>query len=323
MNEILLTVIIPCFNSWNRMKRCIEFFENHLPKNGEVIFIDDCSSDGTYDNLSKICHDKNNWKVFRNEINSGPGISRNVGIQNSQGKYITFLDSDDWFEDSFFEEVIPLLEKNVDCVLYDYMNTDGKGWSQYSSIMFCKNHGEELSPQKAFVLVKGATCGKIFRRQIALDHDLRFLPDRICEDIPFTKCMISYCEKIEYIRKPLYCYYQHSNSLMHSDVRFKKNYSQIGFDYISQKVNDGFEKELEAVYAIECLSSAAVTSVRNQKRYEWKKSVQTLENRYPLYMNNAYLKFLSSRKKVVLKLINKHNYYALKIYVLLKDKVRK
>lgn len=323
MNEWLLSIIVPCYNSWNKMGHCIDFLEKNLPQDCEAIFVDDCSSDGTYENLLDLCQQKHNWKIFKNKTNSGPGVSRNVGIENSNSKYIAFLDADDWFAESYFDDIVPLLKKNIDCILYDYTNTDGNGWHQNCSILFCKNEVVELDIKKAFVFVKGATLGKAFRRQIAIDHKIRFLPDRIGEDIPFTKCMISYCESIKYIQKPLYVYYQHPNSLMHSNVRFQKNYSRKGFEYIAQKAKNGFEKELEAVYAIECLSSEAVTSVRNKKYFEWKGNTMKLEAVYPLYMENTYLKYLSARKKVILRLIKGHLYFALKMYVFLKDKVRR
>lgn len=323
MNEQLLSIIVPCYNSWNKMKRCIDFLENNLPQDCDAIFVDDCSSDETYENLLDLCRQKHNWKIFKNKINSGPGVARNVGIENSNSKYITFLDADDWFANSYFDDIVPLLKNNIDCVLYDYTSTNEKGWHQNCSILFCKDTNVVRDIKKAFVFVKGATFGKVFRRQIAIDYKISFPPEYIGEDIAFTKCMISYCKSIKYIQKPLYFYNQHQGSLTHNNLRFQKSNPWKRFKYIAQNANKEFEKELEAIFAIECLSSEAITSVRSKKHFEWKDNIIKLETVYPLYMKNIYLKYLSVRKKVVLWLIKNHSYFALKIYTFLEDKVRR
>ena len=97
MQEVYFSVIIPCFNSATYINRCINSLNKQKFKNFEAIFIDDCSNDETYKILKDYENLNNNFKVLQTNENSGPATARNLGISVARGKYICFLDSDDWW----------------------------------------------------------------------------------------------------------------------------------------------------------------------------------------------------------------------------------
>ena len=97
MNEELISIIVPVYNVEEYLKECIDSIINQTYKRIEIILVDD----GSTDKSGKICDDyakiDKRIKVVHKE-NGGLSDARNVGISVSSGKYIAFVDSDDWVE---------------------------------------------------------------------------------------------------------------------------------------------------------------------------------------------------------------------------------
>lgn len=88
------------------MQRCLASLEKQIFADFEVIFIDDCSTDNTYDFLRTFCEQtKLNTHLIRMEKNGGPGKAREAGVLAAKGAYVTFMDSDDWYEKCFLENI--------------------------------------------------------------------------------------------------------------------------------------------------------------------------------------------------------------------------
>lgn len=109
------SVIIPCFNASSTIYRCLISVENQSHKPSEIIIIDDASDDFK-DTLKIINHFKNKMpiKLIRNKINRNGAFSRNVGIDQSFGDYLAFLDSDDTWENDRLESAKNLIEQLPD-----------------------------------------------------------------------------------------------------------------------------------------------------------------------------------------------------------------
>ena len=74
-------------------------------RNFEVICVDDCSTDDSMEHLNKLTRNNSQFKIIKNEVNSGASVSRNKAIDICQGKYICFLDADDCFRSDAFEKL--------------------------------------------------------------------------------------------------------------------------------------------------------------------------------------------------------------------------
>lgn len=102
-----VSVIIPCYNAAAYIDRCFKALENQTYKDFDVIVVDDCSTDNSIEIIEKYrATSKLTITIMKNDINSGPAASRNKGIRKSTAEYITFCDSDDWYEKRFpFKDV--------------------------------------------------------------------------------------------------------------------------------------------------------------------------------------------------------------------------
>jgi len=119
MNDV--AVVIPCYNSSRTIERAIHSALSQSLVSVEVIVIDDCSLDETYAVVEKLAQRENRIKLFRNNINSGPGYSRNVGIDNACSNYIAFLDADDvWFQDKLSCQFKFMQDGKLEFTYHDY-----------------------------------------------------------------------------------------------------------------------------------------------------------------------------------------------------------
>ncbi|MEZ9511769.1 glycosyltransferase [Vibrio breoganii] len=105
-NNDLVTVYIPTHNRLELLKRALASLENQTYKNIEIIVVNDGSTDGTKEYLNEITKNGQYIKAFHNDKAKGACYSRNVAIENSNGKFITGLDDDDYFLPDRVEEFI-------------------------------------------------------------------------------------------------------------------------------------------------------------------------------------------------------------------------
>ncbi|MGL5757206.1 MULTISPECIES: glycosyltransferase family 2 protein [Bacteria] len=126
--EPLVSIITPSYNSKDFIGETIESVLNQTYKNWELLIIDDCSTDDSSEVIKKYTQNDSRIKYLKNKKNSGPATSRNVGIEKAEGKYIAFLDSDDFWDKEKLKYQIEFMEKNNLLITHtDYFFTDSIG----------------------------------------------------------------------------------------------------------------------------------------------------------------------------------------------------
>ena len=105
-----VSVIIPCFNKGEYVKEAIESVINQTYKNIEIVCIDDCSTDNSYETLKELANKYENIILLRNEENKGVVYSRNTAIEKATGEYILPLDADDTIEPTYIEKAAKILD---------------------------------------------------------------------------------------------------------------------------------------------------------------------------------------------------------------------
>ena len=103
METDMISVIIPVYNTAKYVGKCIESIINQSYKNLEILIIDDASTDSSFDICKDYADTDKRIKIIRNDINIGLSGSRNIGIDISKGKYIAFVDSDDYITRKYIE----------------------------------------------------------------------------------------------------------------------------------------------------------------------------------------------------------------------------
>lgn len=116
-----ISIIVPCYNAFGTITQTIESVLAQSYSDWEMIIVDDCSTDNSADIIKSYVARDSRIKYFRTDKASGsPSLPRNIGIENSQGEYIAFLDADDiWFADKL-EKQIRFMSLNQYDLVYSY-----------------------------------------------------------------------------------------------------------------------------------------------------------------------------------------------------------
>lgn len=205
------SVIIPAYNSGKFLDDTLDSLINQTVNKSlfEVIVVDD----GSIDNTEYVCKAKvavcSNIKYFKKE-NGGTSRARNYGLEKAVGKYIVFLDSDDWFEYDFFEELEKYV-KDDDYYLHGYFcnYSDKEIKVCMPSFFSTSNHNNIASDILEFDAhgFFSAVCIGVYKRDIIEKYSIRFPENlRFGEDPSFTYQYILRIQSVKYINKELYHY---------------------------------------------------------------------------------------------------------------------
>lgn len=127
MND-LVSIIMPSYNCSKYVEDAISSVQAQTYHNWEIIFVDDCSTDDTAVKLTKMKESDPRIKWFQNDVNCGAAVSRNNALREARGRWIAFLDSDDFWEPTKLEKQVRFMEDNgyaFSYTGYQEMDSDG------------------------------------------------------------------------------------------------------------------------------------------------------------------------------------------------------
>lgn len=120
-----VSIIIPVYNSEDSINRCVNSIEENTYENYEVILIEDCSSDRSFETCKKLERKYDNIVCIQNSMNRGVSYTRNQGLKKASGKYLMFVDSDDWVEKDYVETFVnTIIKEQTNLVISGYVNHD-------------------------------------------------------------------------------------------------------------------------------------------------------------------------------------------------------
>lgn len=324
--NFIISIVIPVYNAKSKITECLNSLTNQTSNNFELIFIDDCSTDGSYKYLKSFFRNTQlNVKIYQNDKNSGPGISRNNGIKKATGKYLMFIDSDDYVANDCIEQLSKIISNNskIDCICFNFYRVSDNKLQQYEMISKYEQEGI-IDLKDAFIYSKGSIWGKLFNLNIIKQNNI-YLPNlKRNEDMPFAKIAISHCKYIYYCQNPLYFYVDCDSSLMHNKQLLDENNAINAYKYIEKNINPIMENYLEEIFIKECLYT--IISGMMQKKYSKKKilSITTpLEKKYQFWYKNPYIKKMDIKNGIVLILYKNRMFLLLKLVFYLKEKIYK
>src|SRR5659263_299226 len=140
MGDITVSVIVPVYNVEGYLSICLDSLINQTFKNLEIIIINDGSSDSSRSVAESYIQKDDRIRII-DQLNSGVSKARNVGILNAKGKYIMFVDSDDWIELDAIDELFKLVhDNNCDFIWFDdYIIDEKSNIIEITTFPFVKN----------------------------------------------------------------------------------------------------------------------------------------------------------------------------------------
>ncbi len=212
---IKVSVIIPVYNEEMFLRQCLDSLLTQTLKEIEII----CVDDGSTDNSLEILHqyEKNDSRVqVIMQKKQYAGVARNKGLDIARGKYLLFLDADDYFEDDMIEILYECAEGyGLDIAICQYNihnNNNGQkkvySFEKEESFLSDKHifSGNEIKENAIFQLTTGVAWDKLFRTEFVRESKIRFQNLRCSNDGFFAYCLMAIAKRISYIKKPLVNY---------------------------------------------------------------------------------------------------------------------
>jgi len=222
-----ISIIIPVYNCDKYLDTCIQSILMQSFSNFEVICIDDNSTDNSLFILERYAKKDERIKILINDENKGSGYSRNKALDIANGKYIFFLDSDDWIEDETLEFLYNRCEKDdLDVIMFKnivfYENKLDFGYERYYDMNYMDkydgvifNHWD-LTSNEVFNLPVGP-CNKLYKKSFLDKYHIRFPNENLIQqDNPFFFKVITLAENVGVSTKYFYNRRRRSKSVMGS-----------------------------------------------------------------------------------------------------------
>lgn len=218
-----LSIIVPVYNmaADGKLEYCLDSLVGQTITDYEIIAVDDCSTDDSY-KILQAYQEKypDRFRAVHSAVNQKQGGAKNIGMSLAQGEWIGFIDSDDWVTKDFYERLIGRGEETgADMVGCDYHLTSEH--SMAIGQVVHNNRPEQtgiLDEEKyrSLILDGGSLVVKVYRREIVIDHPGRFPTGIFYEDNALANSWMLRATHFEYIEEPLYYYYQHGASTVHT-----------------------------------------------------------------------------------------------------------
>jgi len=219
-----VSVIIPVFNSEQYLVECVESVLNQTFRDIEIIFVDDGSTDKSFNILNRY-KIKDKRIILLTQDNSGQSAARNRALDCAHGEYVYFLDSDDYIEPNLIEECVKILD-TADAGLVCF-NTEVIG--DETSRLYKRAKKYALLKLSGLLPLSGEVLdtlniylwNKMFRMEIIKRNELRFPVGLNYEDICFSKSYFLHAPKVYLDMRRLYHYRVHSGSVMSKTYKDK------------------------------------------------------------------------------------------------------
>lgn len=201
------SVIIPVYNAEGTLRRCLDSLVRQQFSDYELLIINDGSTDGS----DAICREYANTyscvRYFAKE-NGGVSSARNLGLEQAEGEYILFVDSDDYVSQDYFALLSHTLESNaVDLLMFGYRNFGGAS-TEWDTGVFCEETESGVATRISFAVCQylfSSLLSKAFKRQIIERDNIRFSNDlAIGEDQTFIFTYAMHIRSIGSIENHLY-----------------------------------------------------------------------------------------------------------------------
>lgn len=319
----LISIVVPIYNVEKYLKKCIDSIINQTYKNLEIILVDD----GSPDNCPKICDDyaklDSRIKVIHKK-NGGLSDARNNGIKNSTGKYISFIDSDDYIEQNMIEELYKAIKEGSQiaiCNRLEYFESMNPPKFKKSFIndknLLIMDKKEAISELCSFRFFDMSAWAKLYKRN--LFNDIQFPIGKLSEDYYIMYKLFDKCQKISYLNKPLYIYNQRQGSIS-KNKRINYDYkfaAEEQMNYIEDKYPD-LKEYVRTAYALSNMTifNWYVTNRRTVPSLkEYKELKSNVKNNLQYIISN---KKISNNRKIQAKIFLKGRFIYLAFYILYK-----
>ena len=299
MRKALISVVVPVYKVEKYLADCVDSILGQTYKNIEVILVDD----GSPDNSGIMCDEyKTKDKRIRviHKSNGGLSSARNCGLENSKGNFICFIDSDDYLEPNYLEELknnMDYYDSDISVCNFIYHKNDTTSITNFETLSFCSEGKDKFNNlYNAYSGLTVTAWNKLYKRKVF--DNVRYPEGKIFEDSFIVCNLLDNAKKVSYILKPLYNYICRKESISTSFAlnHFDKIEAyDIKIDFISNK---GYydlvvvEKSRKMLHLIKCLAKMERYGIKNKEVWDkYYKELVEINKEVKWKDSNKYDKF--------------------------------
>lgn len=303
MKNDLISIIVPVYNVEKYIKKCLNSLIKQTYKNIEIIIVNDGSSDNSLSICQKFAEEDKRIKIITQE-NKGLSGARNTGLSLAKGKYISFIDSDDYVSNNYIEKMyLAIKSSNADicCCDFWYVSEDDNKWT------FKNKKNKIFTKEEALIDIFTGTqnteimvWNKLYKTNLFFDNDIKFDLGKTNEDNFIMYKLYDKASKIVLIKDKLYYYLQRNDSIM-GTFNSKRFDILEALDQTKTYFNNQYNQELvcyEFLIRFHLVNQMIKANYIDDKL---KELISLLKKNYQLYQSNKYI---DVKRKRALKLLN-------------------
>ena len=221
---IKYSVIMPIYNAINFIEKNLKMFEKINRDDVELIIVNDGSTDESMDIVNIYQNKIKNLNII-NQENKGVSYSRNVGIKNAKGKYVTFLDCDDSVKDNTFDEMDKIYDQDYDLVRYGFNIVTSKHIMKEKIVEQKEIYKNSNRMDELFKLIYttnkfNTVWNQVIKKEVLEKNQVYFnINHKYAEDFEFNKKLLNYVNSICLLPDCLYNYYINENSISRKEIK--------------------------------------------------------------------------------------------------------
>lgn len=315
----LVSVVVPIYKVEKYLDKCIKSILDQTWENLEIILVDDGSPDQCGVLCDRYAAEDSRIKVIHKE-NGGLSDARNAGVRLASGKYLLFVDSDDYIAKDLVEKTVGIAEKtNCDIALFDYYYVEN-GVEEVRTCDIPSKKELCLEEEKGLLMIPPSAWTKLFNRDFYMRAGCFFPKGLYYEDLATTPKLLYQAEKIVYLKEPLYYYMIRSNSIMGSR-NYKKNFEDKVkvLDSILQyyKENGGYRQyreELEYLVFANVFFEPSKEIILSGTGMDYLEKFRNyMYRRFPDFRKNQYIKQMGKKNRLHMYILITKQYWLMRV----------
>lgn len=241
----LLSVVIPTHNTEKYIERCLRSVVEQTYSNLEIVIVDDCSVDNTWEICNNLAKNDSRIKIVKLKDNVGPGAARNIGLAQASGEFVTFVDSDDWIDaDTYETAMAESVKGEYDIVQFAYYENKDR-YSDRDRIVFSSKEALDRLVNHKDVMT-WSVWNKVFSakaiKDINYDTDIYY-----GEDVLYIQKVLKNANDVLILRCSKY---HHSNENEKSVSRSARNFYDL--PEFRRRFSEGYKEIGGRVYELAC-----------------------------------------------------------------------
>lgn len=311
----LVSIVVPIYGVEKYLDKCVRSLINQTYQNLEIILVDDGSPDGCGRLCDKFAKEDKRIEVIH-KVNGGLSDARNTGAKRASGKYLIFIDSDDYVDNKLVEKTVSSAEENqADMVIFDFTAVE-EGEFKLRTNNIPTNKILRLEEEKKLLLMPPAAWSRLFNREFYMRANHPFPVGKYYEDLGTTPKFLLEANRIVYLKESLYFYTIRSNSIMKS-YNFERNYkdmvwilNDILHFFKERNQFQKYKEELEYLaFASGYFEPSREIVLKDRKNPYLKKFRAYMYDKFPEFHQNSYVKQLERKNKFHLFILDIRQYW--------------